>query len=377
MGNCNCFKISNQQNALRNNDFLLEEGNINEGNNPNQNLHENEKNPYNNYQSTTNGVENKISLRGVNNPTQNEIKKRSNKQNKESDISNSNREKYIKEQSITKEKLEDTTDKDNNFDTFTSLNNNAFPQKDKNINIYNNINRDTNGTIIDKSNKKNVLNNQNKEELELKKNTIIKNQTLNKRLTEILKLKDLSKNLKEKKNSINVVFLGDKCVGKTSIVYQYIANKFDQYYIQTIIKEEFSKVINVNNKAYTINFTVTSGVREYQEDYTNLYKVSDFFIVCFDLTNKASFEKAQDIIKSEILPYVFLYNDGYANIVLLGNKSDLKEKSIDQQKVKEYCEKYNIDYYEISAKLKTNLNKVFDRIVDVYDEAMSSISNIA
>jgi GTPase SAR1 family protein len=102
-----------------------------------------------------------------------------------------------------------------------------------------------------------------------------------------------------------VVLLGDKFVGKTSIIYQLISNKFDQYYIQTMIQEEFTKVIVVNYKKFNINFTVTSGVREYQVNYTSLYKITDFFVVCYDVTNSASFEKAKELITNEIIPYVF------------------------------------------------------------------------
>ena len=195
---------------------------------------------------------------------------------------------------------------------------------------------------------------------------------VNKRLTEILKLKDLSKNKKELKNSINIIFLGDKCVGKTSIVYQFTSNKFEQYYIQTIMREEFVKIVPFSDKKYQIKLTVTSGVPQYQEDYSNFYVTSDFFIVCYDVTSQQSFEKAKDIINKDLLPYVFLYNENYANVILLGNKSDVKERQVNYEKVLEYCKKYKFDFYEVSAKLNTNIPKVFSHLVEVYDEAMSN-----
>ncbi len=358
MGTCNCFKISNQQRSLRDNDFFVEEAN------QSQSIYLNKSETYesnkinNNKESSSKDYIQKFSPRGVNNPTQNNIKKGiSNNVKKDSEFSetasNEKLSKHLNEKKISSGKLEDTTDKDN-FETFTRLQKitmmNQLQEKNNNYNI------------------KEI-------EVPLKNNSLVKNQTLNKRLTEILKLKDLSKKLRDKNNSINIVLLGDKCVGKTSIVYQFISNKFDQYYIQTIIKEEFTKGISVNGKKYNLNFTVTSGVREYQEDYTNLYKISDFFVVCYDITNYASFEKAKEIITEQIISYAFLYNERYANIVLLGNKSDLKERTVDQTKVNDFCQKYKIDFYETSAKLKTNIVKVFNRIVDVFDEAISLIKN--
>lgn len=287
---------------------------------------------------------------------------------------------------IAGDKLEDTSDKMNNLDTITSLyngtqqhssdKNKVIASKDNEKNNNKSCNKSAIGEVNENMNGNNSIdtnsnNNKNiNSEMILKTASMKRNPSLSKRLTEILKLKDISKNLKDKGNSINILLLGDKCVGKTSIVYQYISNKFDQYYIQTIIKEEFTKIIPVNGKKYNINFTVTSGVREYQEDYTNLYKVSDFFVVCYDITSSASFDKAKEIITKEIIPYVFLYNDGYANVILVGNKCDLKERAVDHQKVKEYCDKYSIDLYETSAKLKTNIAKIFNKIVCVYDEAI-------
>lgn len=210
----------------------------------------------------------------------------------------------------------------------------------------------------------------------IKQNSLnISNPTIVTKLTDAMRLKDISNSINgDKRKYINVILLGDKCVGKTSIVYQFISNKFDQYYIQTIMKEEFSKVIDVNGKKFNINFIVTAGVPEYQEDYTNWYKVSDFFLVCYEISNVASFEKAKEIISNKILPYVFLHNDRFANIVLLGNKCDLRDKAVDHIKVNEYCKKYNIYYIETSAKTKTNIAKIFNKIAEVYDEAIGTIA---
>jgi len=372
MGNCNCFNISQQKASGRPNDFLLEEGNGSDSNNPNNNFNENEFKNNKKEIGMNSEINQKVSPRGVNNPTQNNIKQRVNQNNKESETV-TDLENFVKgniSNNIPKEKFDETCDKyQENIESITSLN--KFNQKSANNQTTNNINI-TKESINSPDN--NTNNNGNQDEFSQNTSNLVKNPSLNNRLTEILKLKDLSKKLKNKNNSINIIILGDKCVGKTSLVYQYISNKFDQYYIQTIIKEEFTKAISVNNKKYNLNFTVTSGVREYQEDYTNLYKIADFFIICYDVTNSASFEKAKEIITKEIYQYLFLYNEGYANIILFGNKCDLKERAIDNQQVKEYCYKHSIDFYETSAKLKTNFIKAFNKLAEVYDEALGSIS---
>jgi hypothetical protein len=43
--------------------------------------------------------------------------------------------------------------------------------------------------------------------------------------------------------------------------------------------------------------------------------------------------------------------------ILLGNKTDLKSdlSELGNRKVKEYCEKYNLGFFKVSAKKNTNI----------------------
>ena len=104
-----------------------------------------------------------------------------------------------------------------------------------------------------------------------------------------MKVKDFDREYHIKKDCINVVFLGERCCGKSSIVYQYINNKFEPYYIQTMFKETFRKEVSYEEKKVNLNIIVTSGVEQYQEDYTEVYRNCDFFVVCYDVTSNDSF----------------------------------------------------------------------------------------
>jgi len=219
-------------------------------------------------------------------------------------------------------------------------------------------------SILNDMNMKNCSNNANDNN---KNNNIL----INKNLTDILKLKKITKERTKNKYTINVSFLGDKCTGKTSIVYQYISNKFDQYYIQTIAREECTKPVKFNGKNYSLNLNVTSGVPQYQEDYSDLYENTDYFVVCFDITNIKSFEKAKDLIKNEISHYLFLMKETFANVILIGNKSDIRDKKVYIGEINEFCKKYHIQYFETSAKTKMNIQNLFNKMLEVYDEVIN------
>ncbi len=193
----------------------------------------------------------------------------------------------------------------------------------------------------------------------------------NYKLKDMLKFRKINKEISRNKNTINIIFLGDKCTGKTSIVYQYMSNKFDQYYIQTIAREEFSKNIKFEGKTYKINLIVTSGVPQYQEDYSKLYETSDFFVVCFDQTLPKTFDKAKEIIKTEIVQYLFLMQENFANVILIANKADSKEKKVSMVEINKFCEKYKIQLFETSAKSKLNIQNAFNKIIEVYDKIIN------
>jgi small GTP-binding protein len=226
--------------------------------------------------------------------------------------------------------------------------------------LDNNNNTINNNSIIKSIDDKNKKNN----------NININNNLLNQSLSDFLRIKEFPKEIYKKKDTINIVFLGDKFVGKSCIVYQYINNKFEPFYIQTMYKEISKKIVSAENRKFNIEVSVTSGVPQYQEDYTDLYKTCDFFVVCYDVTSNDSLLKAKEIITKDLLPYIFLYEKGFSNIFLLGNKSDLKTKKIDNSKILEYTEKYKITFFETSAKNNYNISVVFNKIIDLYNQAI-------
>jgi len=318
MGNCNCLKLAPNQSMNKNDVFIDDQADNNE------NLYICD--PNNSPQT-----EKKNYQRGTSNPTQTGLKK---KIKKENSINTSVKTKQGSED-LDNKKVE--TIKDNNV-TYTDT-------------IKKENSKDDNYETFDKKESKREVN-------------------LAKKLTELIKIKNCVKINKDKK-TINVVLLGDRCVGKTSIIFQYTSNKFDQYYITTIFKEDFRKPISVGNRNYSMYFTVTSGDPQYQGDYTNIYKSTDFFILVFDVSLPQSFEKIKEILNKEIIQYFNLLKEDYPNVLVVGNKCDLKNRKVSQEEALEYCNKYNLDYHEVSAKNNINIAKIFNKVAEVYDEVIT------
>lgn len=165
------------------------------------------------------------------------------------------------------------------------------------------------------------------------------------------------KNIKIKEYKI--IVLGDFGVGKSSLIYRYLNNKF-----KSNIEEE-SKNLEINTKMIQmdknlkikLNIWDTAG----QERNGNIFKqyYIDIFgaLIVFDLTNKISFNNLEKWINElkENSPKDIVY-------CFVGNKSDLvDERIVVYEEIKDFMK---VDlYYEVSSKNGNNVSLAFEQLV--------------
>ena len=143
---------------------------------------------------------------------------------------------------------------------------------------------------------------------------------------------------------INIILLGNSEVGKTSFILRYTEDFFQPIYLTTIgIDFKVKNITFSNNKSYKLFFYDTTGQEKYKSISLNLIKNSDGILLMYDITKKKSFESITNWmesikdIKEESFP-----------IVLVGNKTDLKDKrEVQKEEGKEIATKYGIDFFEI------------------------------
>ena len=90
----------------------------------------------------------------------------------------------------------------------------------------------------------------------------------------------------------NVVFIGESRVGKTSIIYRYIANKFCSTLITTTGAAFSTKTIFLQEEKQSIKFKIwdTSGKEKFHDLAKHFYKKAEVCILVYDITKRASFE---------------------------------------------------------------------------------------
>ena len=160
---------------------------------------------------------------------------------------------------------------------------------------------------------------------------------------------------------IQIILVGESGVGKTSLIRRYTNNIFNSNHLETIGIEFYNKEEKINNKIIQIKFWDTAGQEIFHSLTKNFYRKADGIIIVYDITNKESFERVQDWIKS-----VYDNTKTYKEIqmIIVGNKIDLEEmrevRKEDGLKIGKY---YEIDFFEASAKNAEGVNNFMIKII--------------
>jgi len=151
------------------------------------------------------------------------------------------------------------------------------------------------------------------------------------------------------------IIIGDAAVGKSNLLLRYAHGQFKDEYQLTIGVEFGAKNISINDKIYRIQIWDTAGQENFRSITRAYYKNSVCALVVYDITNRDSFNNIANWVedcKNQSPKTIFM--------VLVGNKSDLSDKrviSIDEGR--ELAEKYNMIFFETSAKTGDNVDLIF------------------
>ena len=166
----------------------------------------------------------------------------------------------------------------------------------------------------------------------------------------------------QKVNFIKFVLIGNKEVGKSSIINAFIRNKFLQGYEPTCeIDPQKYSVSNINN--FALKIVDTLGTTQFKRLIIQEFENTNFVFIVFDITNKNSF----DSINIWINECNLNSSTNNLDLVLIGNKSDLeKVRKVTEEEAIKFAQEKNMKYYETSALTKANIQKIFEESVRSY-----------
>ena len=178
---------------------------------------------------------------------------------------------------------------------------------------------------------------------------------------------------------IQLIMIGESNVGKTSLIRRYTKNLFNINHLETTGIEYNSREEKINNKIIKVKIWDTAGQEIFHSLTKNFYRKADGIIIVFDITNKESFEKIHDWIKS-VHDNIDSYRE--IHIIIVGNKTDLEEsRQVAKEEGAKLSEYFEIPYFEASAKnsngVRTFMMKIIEDIVNnkVNDRSSFNLRN--
>ena len=173
---------------------------------------------------------------------------------------------------------------------------------------------------------------------------------------------------KEIIKNINLFFLGDSSVGKTSFFTKIATGLFsEKNNISTIGRDKcrlyFNDIeINLNDKdrkeAFNINLYDTSGQESFRALTKIYYHSTDVVFLLYDVTYRKSFDDLGEWLK-EIKEKLYYCMIGHYIIFVLGNKIDMigiedKKRETTEEEAENFCKEKGIEWGgECSAKIFT------------------------
>ena len=164
---------------------------------------------------------------------------------------------------------------------------------------------------------------------------------------------------------IKFVLIGDKNVGKTTLVNHYTNNKIIQEYQETTGIETYKANAKIGENDFIIKIIDTPSNKQFLNIIKEEYKNANYALILFDITNRDSFQSLNDWVN-----HCRLDQNQNMDLILIANKTDLNQnRVVSSEEITKFSSDNNIKYYEISSYNKNEINNIFDNaITDLFNK---------
>lgn len=175
-------------------------------------------------------------------------------------------------------------------------------------------------------------------------------------------------NKEAKYYSFKFIVIGDQSVGKTNIVNRFAKKDFSNDYKVTIGMEFLSYYLKINDRLFNIQLWDTAGQERFHSIVKGYFSNSTCAVVVYDITKRQTFESVKNWIEE-----CQNYTNKNIVMVLVGNKTDLKEKrEISTEEGKTFAEENGMEFFESSALTGDNIDNIFIKACHIINDNLNN-----
>ena len=157
---------------------------------------------------------------------------------------------------------------------------------------------------------------------------------------------------------LKILVIGESAVGKSALLLRYTENTFTTSFMTTIGVDFKNKIIEIDGHKVKLQIWDTAGQEKFKAITKAYYRGAHGILVVFDIANQDSFSHTESWIES------IREANTEIDILLIGNKADLP-RQVSREDAQALADKFNIKYYETSAKENENVSKAFEDLAEI------------
>eukprot|EP00475_Leptophrys_vorax_P020442 TRINITY_DN2796_c0_g1_i1.p1 TRINITY_DN2796_c0_g1~~TRINITY_DN2796_c0_g1_i1.p1 ORF type:complete len:217 (-),score=40.64 TRINITY_DN2796_c0_g1_i1:142-792(-) len=163
------------------------------------------------------------------------------------------------------------------------------------------------------------------------------------------------------------LMLGEASVGKTSLVVRYTDDDFDSKVALTVgVDFKVKNIQRDNGERIRVQIWDTAGVERFRSITKSYFKGANGVILVYDVTSRNTFDMVTNWTRN-----VEQYCSADIHVVLVGNKSDLEQRTVSYEEGKELADKLGLGFYEASAKTGEHVDELFNDLIEKSIESMA------
>ena len=157
--------------------------------------------------------------------------------------------------------------------------------------------------------------------------------------------------------AFKIIIVGDNTVGKTSLLFRYTENAFEEQ-PSTIGLDYKEKTVEHDDIKYKLVIWDTAGQEVFRTITSSYYRDAQGIIVMYDQNQPLTFSNVRSWLKNV---------DNYTQSairVIVGNKTDLPQK-VPKEDVTKLIDSFgDVQHFECSAKDNVNVNEIFSYLLE-------------